>query len=96
MKAARTLSFRDYIKEILKNARYKKGRDIDCVVAIAPDLPGCITQGDNFEEARENLIDAIQLWITTALQDGEYTPSVNGYHFAGARPKKSRARMVHA
>jgi predicted RNase H-like HicB family nuclease len=72
------VSFQEYVKEVLKRATYKKGRDFPCVVAIAPDLPGCLTQGDDFEEARENLIDAIQLWITSALRDGESLPIVNG------------------
>jgi predicted RNase H-like HicB family nuclease len=72
------LSFQDFVKEILKRAEYKKGKDSDCVIAIASDLPGCMTQGDNFEEARENLIDAIELWITSALRDGDKIPSVSG------------------
>lgn len=71
------VSFQEYVKEVLKNAAYKKGRDVQCVVAIVPDLPGCITQGNNYEDARENLIDAVELWITSALRDGESLPVVN-------------------
>ncbi|MEK7251443.1 MAG: hypothetical protein AAB209_13585 [Bacteroidota bacterium] len=37
------VSFQEFVKEVLKNAVYKKGKDADCIVAIAPDLPGCIT-----------------------------------------------------
>jgi len=40
-------------------------------------LPGCMTQGDNFEEARDNLIDAIELWLTVGLREGEEIPPVN-------------------
>ena len=40
-------------------------------------LPGCMTQGNNFEEARENLIDAIELWLTVGLRDGQEIPVVN-------------------
>ena len=72
------VSFQNFVKEVLRGAEYKKGKDLDCVVAIARDLPGCITQGDNHEEARENLIDAIELWIASALRDGERIPSVRG------------------
>lgn len=50
---------------------------IPCVVAEAPDLPGCFTQGENFEEARENLIDAIELWVMAGLKNNERMPTVN-------------------
>ncbi len=72
----RKVSFQEFVKEVLKNAEYKRGRNAECIVALAPALPGCITQGDNHEEARENLIDAIELWITSALRDGDAIPAV--------------------
>lgn len=91
------VSFQEFVKEVLKNAVYKKGRDADCIVAIAPDLPGCITQGDNHEEARENLIDAIELWITSSLRDGEALPTVNGRSLVTAAPrlKTERKRIAY-
>ncbi len=58
--------------------------ELTCVVAVAPVLPGCMTQADNFEEARENLIDAIELWITVGLRQGEDMPVVNGLRLATA------------
>lgn len=92
------VSFQALVKEVLKRAVYKKGRDSDCVVAIAPDLPGCMTQGDNFEEARENLIDAIELWITSALRDGQAIPVVNGHMLVTSGPRGSiqRRKTAHA
>jgi len=30
-----------------------------------------MTQGDNFEDARDNLIDAVELWITVGLIEAE-------------------------
>jgi predicted RNase H-like HicB family nuclease len=94
----KSVSFQEYVKEVLRRATYKKGRDLPCVVAVAPDLPGCLTQGDDFEEARENLIDAIQLWITSALRDGESLPIVNGQMLVTARTKvgRPRKRVSHA
>ncbi len=71
------VSFNEYLREILKTAEYRKDPDAGCVVAIASVLPGCMTQGDNFEEARDNLIDAIELWLTVGLREGEEIPSVN-------------------
>ena len=72
------VSFNEYVKEILKTAEYRKDTDIGCVVAIASVLPGCMTQGDNFEEARDNIKDAIELWITVGLREGDEMPQVNG------------------
>ncbi len=89
------VSFQEFVKEVLENAVYKKGKDSHCVVAIAPDLPGCMTQGDNHEEARENLIDAIELWITSSLRDGEILPKVNGRELITASKLKSR-KMAYA
>lgn len=92
------VSFQDFVREVLKGAVYKRGKDVECIVAIAPDLPGCITQGDNFEEARENLIDAVELWITSALRDGEDIPVVNKCTLVTSRPQsiKKRRAVVHA
>ena len=72
------VGFKEYEREILKTAEYKRDSEIGCVVAIAPVLPGCMTQGDNFEEARDNLIDAIELWITVGLREGQEMPLING------------------
>jgi len=46
-----------------------------------PQLPGCFTQADNYEEARENLIDAIEVWVVATLRHGGKVPPINGYVF---------------
>lgn len=71
-----------YIKEVLKTAEYKIDKEIGCVAAFASLLPGCMTQSNNFEEARDNLIDAIELWITVGLKEGEDIPEINGVRLA--------------
>jgi hypothetical protein len=76
-KSSRPVTLREYLTQVLENATYDKGETLDVVVAEAPDLPGCFTQGDTFEQARENLIDAIEVWIMAALQSGEHLPVVN-------------------
>ena len=78
------VGFKEYIREILKQAEYKRDSEVGCVVAIAPVLPGCMTQGENFEEARDNLIDAIELWITVGLREAEEMPAINGVKLATA------------
>ena len=84
MPKPRFVCLNDYVTELLKTAEYKKDRKLDCVVAVVSLLPGCMTQGDNFEEARSNLIDAIELWITAGLREGEVMPVVNGVQLAVA------------
>ena len=76
------VSFKDYVKEVLKAAEYKRDSKVGCIVSIAPVLPGCMTQGDTFEDARDNLIDAIELWITVGLRENENMPTVNGVKLA--------------
>ena len=83
--------FKDYIKEILKTAESKKDEEVGCVVAITSVLPGCMTQGNNFEEARENLIDAIELWLTVGLRERQEIPVVNEVKLVTA-VKAGRAR----
>ena len=39
-----------------------------------PDLLGCVTQGDSFEEAFEMAVDAASGWILTSIEDGEDVP----------------------
>ena len=87
--------FKEYVREILKTAEYKRDSEIGCVVAIAPVLPGCMTQGDNFEDARDNLIDAIELWITVGLREGEEMPLINEARLATAaeRIEKSESAL---
>src|SRR5437879_12423606 len=89
-KSSRRGSLPDYIAEILKNAVYEKGERLDGFVAEAPGLPGCLTQGATFEEARENLVDAIEVWLLSGLRNGEDPPVVNGCRLAiSAAPRRS-------
>jgi predicted RNase H-like HicB family nuclease len=76
------VSLNQYVKEILKTAIYKQDSDLKCIVASVSILPGCMTQADNFEEARESLIDAIELWIMVGLRGEEGMPVINGIRLA--------------
>src|ERR1700693_4955579 len=81
-KSPRRGSLADYIGEVLKNAVDEKGEQLDVIVAEAPDLPGCLTQGATFEETRDNLVDAIEVWLLSGLRSGEDPPVVNGCRLA--------------
>lgn len=47
-------------------------------VAEVPELPGCMAHGDTQEAALANVLDAIQLWIDTALEFGDPVPEPKG------------------
>jgi len=89
-KSSRRGSLADYVAEVLKNAEYEKGEQLDVIVAESPDLPGCITQGATFEEARENLVDAIEVWVLSGLRGGEDPPAVNGCRLAISEAPRRR------
>lgn len=44
-------------------------------VAEVPSLPGCISQGETFEEALDNVRDAIEVWIDGAQSTGLQVPN---------------------
>ncbi len=48
-----------------------------------PSLPGCISEGDSFELAKENITDAIKLFVEDLNADGEEIPIRNSNIFVG-------------
>lgn len=40
-----------------------------------PDLPGCVTSGDTYEEAYEMALDAASLWMADAAERKEPRPA---------------------
>ena len=46
-------------------------KDKDGYFAFCPELQGCYAQGDTYEEAIENIADAIKLHIQDRLETGE-------------------------
>lgn len=43
--------------------------------AFFPDLPGCITVGKDFEDARSMAQEALELHVTSILEDGDVLPT---------------------
>jgi antitoxin HicB len=43
-------------------------------VVMVPALPGCLTQGDTFEEAEKNIKDAIEGYLEVLKEEGEEIP----------------------
>lgn len=40
-------------------------------IATVPSLPGCISEGDSLQEARENIMEAIDLYLGDMDESGE-------------------------
>ncbi len=49
-------------------------KDKEGYFAFAPELQGCYTQGDTYEEALENIREAIHLHVEDRLDNGEEVP----------------------
>ncbi len=43
--------------------------DEDVFVAYCPELPGCVTYGKTEEEARKNIIEAIELYLRPSKEE---------------------------
>ncbi len=49
-------------------------KDSDGYFASCPELQGCYSQGDTYEEVLENIKDAIRLHIEDRIEGGEEIP----------------------
>jgi predicted RNase H-like HicB family nuclease len=47
--------------------------------AMCPALQGCYSQGDTYEEALENIQDAIRLHIEDIIESGEAIEKINSF-----------------
>jgi len=47
-------------------------------IAEAPELPGCMAHGDTQEAALTNIQEAMQLWLKTAGECGDFVPKPKG------------------
>ena len=49
-------------------------KDQDGYFVFCPELQGCYTQGETYEEALENIKDAVQLHVEDRIEAGEEIP----------------------
>ncbi|MEK7648353.1 MAG: type II toxin-antitoxin system HicB family antitoxin [Patescibacteria group bacterium] len=59
-------------------------------VVTVPALPGCVSQGNTFEEARANIADAINGYLRILAEDGDEIPIEKEYvaaHVSVVSPK---------
>lgn len=45
-----------------------------------PDLPGCVTQGDDLADAMLMAVDAASGWVLDELEDGKAAPAPSALH----------------
>jgi len=50
-------------------------------VASVPALPGCVSQGNDREEAMKNVREAIEVYLEDCRESGESIPSESGREF---------------
>lgn len=46
-------------------------------VVSFPDFPGCVTEGDTFEEAKSNAAEVLELWIEELTASHQPVPTHN-------------------
>lgn len=68
-KRTKSFSLSAYVEQALRLAEYEKDEN-GTVFAHVPNVSGFFSQGDNIEEARDNLRDAIAGNLVVALQLG--------------------------
>jgi predicted RNase H-like HicB family nuclease len=47
-------------------------------IAEVPELPGCLADGNSYQEAVKNAEQVIAEWIETAVELGRYVPEPKG------------------
>lgn len=65
-----------YIMRLVYPAIFELGEEHGYVVEF-PDLPGCVTCGDDLADAIYMAIDAASGWVLTSLEDGEEIPKAS-------------------
>ena len=75
-----------------------KGDPQEGYLALAPELPGCITAGATPEEAMQMLRDAMATWLEATIATGEPVPEPDENHYSGRMllrlPKSLHARLA--
>ncbi len=86
-------SLTEYVQKALEQAEYKRDES-GYIVASVPNASGFFTQGRTFEEARENLRDAIEGNVLIALQMGFDIPRLKGVRIKEVSYAKTHATQT--
>jgi predicted RNase H-like HicB family nuclease len=93
MKKAKSFSLSAYIEQALRMAEYEKDEN-GIVVASVPNISGFYSQGENFEEARNNLRDAIEGNLMVASQLGFEIPEIAGVEMREDEVVKAKSHLT--
>ena len=58
-------------------------QEVGGYTVTVPSLPGCISEGDTFEEAKSNIAEAITAYLESLAMDGEEIPQSTSNIFIG-------------
>lgn len=61
---------------------------------VVPDLPGCFSAGDTFDEAVSNATEAMTLWIEEAIDTGKVVPFPSSLDELRARKEYEGSQWV--
>jgi predicted RNase H-like HicB family nuclease len=53
------------------------GNDKQAFGVVIPDLPGCFSAGDTFDEALDNAKEAAEAWLEATIEDGRQIPEAS-------------------
>lgn len=70
-------------QNVLKYDAVFEEQKVGGYTVTVPMLPGCISEGDTFEEAKSNIAEAIQVYLESLLMDGEEIPDSDNATFVG-------------
>jgi len=70
-------------QKVLKYDVVFEEQEVGGYTVTVPSLPGCISEGDTFEEAKKNISDAIKLFLEDLNADGEEIPEKSSNIFIG-------------
>jgi len=66
----------------MNNLKYEMiiwwSKEDNAFIAEVPELPGCLADGQNYEEAVKNALKVIDHWIETARELGREIPEPRG------------------
>lgn len=68
-----------FIYEIILTPDYYDGG----YTVTVPDLDGCFTEGDTYEQAIEMAVDALKTYVGALIRDGDPVPKATFGHIAG-------------
>ncbi|OGK15453.1 hypothetical protein A2862_01540 [Candidatus Roizmanbacteria bacterium RIFCSPHIGHO2_01_FULL_38_41] len=70
-------------QNVLKYDAVFEEQEVGGYTVTVPVLPGCISEGDTFEEAKSNIAEAIQVYLESLLMEGEEIPDPDNATFVG-------------